>query len=106
VRDAYEEAVDKIELDLIEEIEHRTKHDVKAKIEAFCKIASGLLFFYLQVIKTFLNSYDLVHANFGLTAPYALVQPHRPLVLTLWRSDRGFPLGDNRTLGSAKILLV
>jgi adenylosuccinate lyase len=37
---AYEEAMSKIDLELIKEIEMRTKHDVKAKIEAY-NIASG-----------------------------------------------------------------
>ena len=33
------------------------------------------------------DGYDLVHANYGLTAPAALAQPTRPVVLTLWGSD-------------------
>jgi adenylosuccinate lyase len=45
--DAYEEAVDVIDLGEIEEIEHRTKHDVKAKIEAFCKNAGGYEYIHL-----------------------------------------------------------
>jgi adenylosuccinate lyase len=44
---AYEEAVDKIDLGLIEEIERRTKHDVKAKIEAFCQAAGGFEYVHL-----------------------------------------------------------
>ena len=44
---AYEEAVDKIDLGLIEEIERRTKHDVKAKIEAYCQAAGGYEFVHL-----------------------------------------------------------
>lgn len=31
--------------------------------------------------------YDLVHANYGLTGPFALAQPTRPVVMTLWGSD-------------------
>jgi adenylosuccinate lyase len=38
---AYEQALDNIDLGLIEEIERRTKHDVKAKIEAYCLAAGG-----------------------------------------------------------------
>lgn len=34
-----------------------------------------------------LSDYDLIHANNGKTAPFALMQPHRPVVLTLWGSD-------------------
>ena len=44
---AYEDAVDKIDLGLIEEIERRTKHDVKAKIEAYCKAAGGYEYIHL-----------------------------------------------------------
>jgi len=43
--------------------------------------------FYHRVLKNTRMHYDLVHANYGLTAPFALAQPHRPLVLTLWGSD-------------------
>ena len=44
---AYEKALDDIDLELIEEIERKTKHDVKAKIEAFCKAANGFEFIHL-----------------------------------------------------------
>jgi glycosyltransferase involved in cell wall biosynthesis len=33
------------------------------------------------------GEYDLVHANYGLTAPYAVSQSRLPVVLTLWGSD-------------------
>lgn len=33
------------------------------------------------------GSYDLIHANYGLTAPYAVTQFRLPTVLTLWGSD-------------------
>lgn len=33
------------------------------------------------------GEFDLVHANYGLTGPFALAQPTRPLVLSLWGSD-------------------
>ncbi len=33
------------------------------------------------------TSYDLVHANYGLVAPFALAQPTRPVVVTLWGTD-------------------
>ena len=33
------------------------------------------------------NVYDLIHTNSGLTAPFALLQPQRPIVQTLWGSD-------------------
>ena len=44
---AYEEALDDIDLRLIEEIERRTKHDVKSKIEAFCLAAGGYEYIHL-----------------------------------------------------------
>jgi glycosyltransferase involved in cell wall biosynthesis len=33
------------------------------------------------------GGYDIVHANYGLTAPYAVTQFRLPVVLTLWGSD-------------------
>lgn len=33
------------------------------------------------------GKYDLIHANYGLTAPYAITQFRLPVVLTLWGSD-------------------
>ena len=41
VIEAYEKAKEDVDLALIEEIERRTKHDVKAKIEAFVQAAGG-----------------------------------------------------------------
>ena len=43
--------------------------------------------FYPQVLRCSLDGYDVVHANYGLTAPAALAQPTRPVVLSLWGSD-------------------
>jgi len=43
--------------------------------------------FYPMVLGTSLDGYDLVHANYGLTAPAALAQPTRPVVVSLWGSD-------------------
>ncbi|UWG51998.1 Glycosyltransferase [Halalkaliarchaeum sp. AArc-CO] len=33
------------------------------------------------------GEYDLIHANYGLTAPYAVTQFRLPVVVTLWGSD-------------------
>ncbi len=44
---AYEKAINDIDLGLIEEIERKTKHDVKAKIEAYCQAAGGYEFVHL-----------------------------------------------------------
>ncbi|APE95109.1 glycosyltransferase [Halodesulfurarchaeum formicicum] len=43
--------------------------------------------FYPQVLRASRGDYDVVHANYGLTAPAALAQPRRPVVLSLWGSD-------------------
>ncbi|SFL53758.1 Glycosyl transferase 4-like domain-containing protein [Halogranum rubrum] len=45
------------------------------------------LSFYLQTLGKSLEEFDIVHANYGLTAPMALAQPVRPIVLSLWGSD-------------------
>lgn len=42
---------------------------------------------YLRSIAAARRSYDVVHANYGLTAPPAIAQPFHPVVLTLWGSD-------------------
>jgi adenylosuccinate lyase len=44
---AYKRAISDIDLDFIKEIESRTKHDVKAKIEAYCKAADGHEYIHL-----------------------------------------------------------
>jgi len=44
--------------------------------------------FHREVARMVLGEdFDLVHANYGLTAPAALAQPTRPVVLSLWGSD-------------------
>lgn len=44
--------------------------------------------FYVDVLRRVVRSdFDVVHANYGLTAPFALAQPTRPAILTLWGSD-------------------
>ncbi|TQQ79354.1 glycosyltransferase [Halonotius terrestris] len=49
--------------------------------------AVDYLRFYRTVLGTARADYDLVHANYGLTVPFALAQPHRPVVASLWGSD-------------------
>lgn len=39
------------------------------------------------VLRHSFGDYDLIHANFGLTAPPAVVQPRLPTVLSLWGTD-------------------
>ena len=43
--------------------------------------------FFPLVLRESLDDYDLIHANFGLTAPMALAQVRLPVVLSLWGSD-------------------
>ncbi|MFP8953655.1 glycosyltransferase family 4 protein [Natrialbaceae archaeon A-arb3/5] len=44
--------------------------------------------FYPRILSEIHSSeYDLVHANYGLVAPFALAQPVRPVVVTLWGTD-------------------
>jgi glycosyltransferase involved in cell wall biosynthesis len=49
--------------------------------------------FYPRVLRHAFDGHDLVHANYGLTAPAALAQPTRPVVLSLWGSDLFGDLG-------------
>ncbi len=48
---------------------------------------SDYLRYYPRVLRRSLDEYDLIHANFGLTAPHALAQPRLPVVLSLWGTD-------------------
>lgn len=43
--------------------------------------------FYPTVLYESFGSYDLIHANYGLTGPAALAQPTKKVVLSLWGSD-------------------
>lgn len=49
--------------------------------------------FHPTVLKESFGSYDLIHANYGLTAPFALTQPRLPVVLSLWGTDLDGDLG-------------
>ncbi|KTG07830.1 glycosyl transferase [Haloprofundus marisrubri] len=51
------------------------------------RTAADYLRFFPQVVRESLGEYDLIHANYGLTAPMALSQPKLPVVLSLWGSD-------------------
>ncbi len=58
---------------------------------------------YLRFYPTVLSQvrsgeYDLVHANYGLVAPFALAQPTRPVVVTLWGTDLMSERGWLRTI--------
>ena len=55
--------------------------------------------FYPEVLSQVRREeYDLVHANYGLVAPFALAQPTRPVVLSLWGTDLMSEMGWLRRL--------
>lgn len=43
--------------------------------------------FYPHTLRHSVKDFDLVHAHFGLTAPFAITQPIRPIVISLWGTD-------------------
>lgn len=43
--------------------------------------------FYPNVLRESTNSYDLIHANNGLTAPHAIMQTNLPVVISFWGLD-------------------
>ena len=43
--------------------------------------------YYARVLAAARRGYDVVHANYGLTAPPAVAQPFAPTVVSLWGSD-------------------
>ncbi|MBX0295759.1 glycosyltransferase family 4 protein [Haloarcula nitratireducens] len=49
--------------------------------------ATDYLRYYPDVLDHSLDGYDVVHAHYGLMGPFAIAQPERPVVLTLWGSD-------------------
>ena len=42
---------------------------------------------FYPAVAAALDDHDLVHAHYGLTAPFALALPRRPVVVTLWGTD-------------------
>ena len=49
--------------------------------------ASAYARFVPTVLRHSFGDYDLVHANYGLTAPHAVMQPNLPVIISLWGSD-------------------
>ena len=43
--------------------------------------------YYARVLAAARRRYDVIHANYGLTAPPAVAQPFAPTVVSLWGSD-------------------
>lgn len=42
---------------------------------------------YPTTLRRSFGSFDLIHANYGLTAPAAVAQPNLPVVISLWGTD-------------------
>ena len=62
--------------------------------------------YYPKVLDHSLDEYDLVHANYGLVGPFALAQPTRPVVLSLWGTDLLGDYGWLRTLSRTSARLA
>lgn len=60
--------------------DHREQQDISRSIVDYAAM-------YPQILQESLNDYDVIHANNGKTAPFALAQQNRPVVLSLWGSD-------------------
>ncbi|MFC7134039.1 MULTISPECIES: glycosyltransferase family 4 protein [Salinibaculum] len=60
---------------------------VRTDDESSSRSVLDYLRFYPPVLTSSFGDYDLLHANYGLTAPAALAQPNLPVVLSLWGSD-------------------
>lgn len=43
--------------------------------------------FYVRAFRRAFGPFDVVHANYGLTGPPAVLQPEHPTVLSLWGTD-------------------
>lgn len=84
-----------VEYDVIESNECGMSEDSKAlskipaPLDEVVYFGASSMEFYPRVLgqAADLNDYDLVHATSGLVAPFALAQPVRPVVLSLWGSD-------------------
>lgn len=65
--------------------------DVRSPVGSHSETESRSLAAYARLLSRTVreadDSYDLVHANYGLTAPAALAQRSIPTVLSLWGSD-------------------
>lgn len=61
---------------------HRTHTDTQSSSRSIIDYVR----FYPKVLAS-RDQHDIVHANYGLTAPAAIAQPTRPVVISLWGSD-------------------
>ncbi|WP_338729752.1 glycosyltransferase [Haladaptatus sp. DJG-WS-42] len=76
-----------------QQVEGLESRGISAPVRAIPRPETGgrgpreLLEYVPDVLKASLDGADVVHANFGLTAPFALAQPRRPVVMTFWGTD-------------------
>lgn len=68
-----------VEVDILTVPEPKSQEDARS-ITDYIK-------YYPHVIKEQFKEYDIVHANFGNTAPFAVLQPTRPIIITYWGTD-------------------
>lgn len=68
--------------------------------------AASLRFQSKIIYKIFNNNYDIIHSNSAFTAPFAVIQPQRPVVMTFWGSclqgDRLYGYSENMVKFCAK----
>jgi len=82
-----------IDCDIVYAMDRETKQnklDLGATFDAYHNpifYASRSIFLSARLATTFLENYDLVHVNSGMVAPFAFMQPNRPIVVTLWGDD-------------------
>ena len=60
--------------------DYRERQDISRSIADYAAM-------YPDVLRESFNDYDIIHVNNGKLAPFALAQPKRPIILTLWGSD-------------------
>jgi len=58
----------------------------------------GGLFYPRVLRRSLFNEFDLVHVHSGIVAPFGMLQPHRPLIISFWGSD----IMGNRLRGSVQ----
>lgn len=66
-------------IDILEVPGRESQEDTRSAIDYFR--------YYPKVLSQVRNEYDIIHANFGNTVPFAVFQPRRPLVVTYWGTD-------------------
>lgn len=76
-RDEYSQIRERTPMGFLPEKQHSLRYYMLQTLFSYPKV--------LYRIQT--GEYDLIHANCGLSAPFALLQPERPVVQTFWGTD-------------------